>query len=90
MRRKGLVDDEGAVGVEVVRLGEVPALGYLHAEEADEVGIDGQAVHLDSLALVVAAPAHLALGDHAVAGEGDVGDVGVLEEYLPEGLAAVA
>ena len=32
----------------------------------------------------------LALGDHAVAGEGDVGDVGVLEEYLPEGLAAVA
>ena len=62
----------------------------IHAEEADEVGIDGEAVHLDSLTLILAAPTHLALGYHLPSGEGDIGDVGVLEEYLPEGLAAVA
>ena len=84
-----LVDNEGAVGVQVVRLGEVAAFCYFHPEERDEVGVYGEAVHLHSLTLIRASPAHLALGYYLVAGKCYIGDVGILHEHLPEGLAAV-
>ena len=43
---EGLVDDKCAVGVQVVRLGEVAAFCYFHPEERDEVGVYGEAVHI--------------------------------------------
>ena len=87
---EGLVDDKCAVGVQVVRLGEVAAFCYFHPEERDEVGVYGEAVHLHSLTLIRASPAHLALGYHLSSGKCDIGDVGILQEHLPEGLAAVS